>query len=307
MQTIKIAGTTVITACPPNDIALAPVGDRNTAFTAELLKLLRDGSPVPDAPLDVNRLFGSLRAAMLRRGLPSPKMQAGDTSGSLWLRRPEGTAPEPAGPAAAQRTPLRESVEPELPPLQVQPSRTPDLEERQPRRQSMMSVVAHVPRDRPATPSRVRAGFALVRSITQWFAAYFFLSYGTGCLAGAVFGPSPGTDLAAAAATAPIGAVSAFFLIRRRVRRLGLRARSAIRILLPQSGPEVDSVLNTAMVLVMAACSIGVLGNLTDTSPDKSASRVSAVSNLAITTSMTLLCCALIVTIGYRLFKRRRS
>lgn len=110
---IKVRGTTVIASSPKNGVSLSPPGDRNTAFTAELIALLTSRSP--GRPLDVNSLYGALDAALARRGMPRPKMQAMDTSSSLLLRRellaekasavvePERPAvPEPAEDAAEE-------------------------------------------------------------------------------------------------------------------------------------------------------------------------------------------------------------
>ena len=90
---IEITGTTVITSSPRNSVSHSLPGERHTAFTGELITLLRAGSPLPAQPLTVDELFRSLLAAMARRELPHPKKRSDDTSGALQLRRLN--APEP--------------------------------------------------------------------------------------------------------------------------------------------------------------------------------------------------------------------
>ena len=92
---IEITGTTVITSAPRNSVSHSPPGERHTAFTGELITLLRSGSPLPEEPLTVSTLFLSLQAAMARRDLPQPKMRSDDTSGSLQLRQFQPPAPPP--------------------------------------------------------------------------------------------------------------------------------------------------------------------------------------------------------------------
>ncbi|WP_051791757.1 caspase family protein [Amycolatopsis jejuensis] len=58
---IRIRGTTVIASSPKNRVSLSPPGERNTAFTGELLSLLTSRSH--GRPLDVNRLYGAPRCS----------------------------------------------------------------------------------------------------------------------------------------------------------------------------------------------------------------------------------------------------
>ncbi|MEU0649093.1 caspase family protein [Streptomyces umbrinus] len=65
--------------------ALAEPGELHTAFTGELLGVLRNG--VPDGPplLDANTAFRHSRANLVRRGKPRPTMKASDTAGTAAL------------------------------------------------------------------------------------------------------------------------------------------------------------------------------------------------------------------------------
>ncbi|PPK67845.1 caspase family protein [Actinokineospora auranticolor] len=96
VRDIRVAGTSVITSSPGNQISHSPPGDEYTAFSGELITLLRNGSNLPGVPLTVAELYRSLVAAMNRRDLPKPKFKSTDTSSDLLLRRvPEPRLPEP--------------------------------------------------------------------------------------------------------------------------------------------------------------------------------------------------------------------
>ncbi|GAA2819374.1 caspase family protein [Crossiella cryophila] len=90
IQEVDVRGTAVIASSPRNERSHSPVGERHTAFTGEVIRLLRDGAPVRDAPLTVQQLFRSVSAALARRELPRPKGSLGDLSGDLLLRREPG-------------------------------------------------------------------------------------------------------------------------------------------------------------------------------------------------------------------------
>jgi hypothetical protein len=85
LEQIKISGTTILTSTTANDISHSIPGERYTAFTAELIKLL--ATPT-DGVLTLGSLYRPLSVAMARRGLPSPKNSIGDSSGDIILRRP---------------------------------------------------------------------------------------------------------------------------------------------------------------------------------------------------------------------------
>ncbi|GAA2819358.1 caspase family protein [Crossiella cryophila] len=115
---VLVQGTTVITSSPRNKISHSPIGERNTAFTSEVIRLLRNGSPLPEEPLTVQELYRSVYAAMAQRGYPSPKMSSGDTSADLLLRRqPPVVLPQP--PLAEPPPPPLPSPEPPQPPEPV--------------------------------------------------------------------------------------------------------------------------------------------------------------------------------------------
>ncbi|MGW0520707.1 caspase family protein [Crossiella sp. NPDC003009] len=109
IQDVDVRGTSVIASSPRNERSLAPVGERYTTFTGEVIRLLQDGSPLPGTPLTVRQLFRSVSAALARRDLPRPKGNLGDTSGDLMLRR-EPAAPEPAPVAMTPPSPAPPTI-----------------------------------------------------------------------------------------------------------------------------------------------------------------------------------------------------
>lgn len=106
-------GAYVLTATPANALALAPAGRKYTAFTAELLDILRNGIPGGPPLLDLETLYRHVHARMLASGGPEPQAREHNTAGALALarnrawRRPEAEPPpapvversQPAGAA----------------------------------------------------------------------------------------------------------------------------------------------------------------------------------------------------------------
>lgn len=96
-----IDGTYLIAATAENVPALAPDGDRYTAFTAELLKIIVDG--VPDQPekafLSLNTIFDYVSAAMEGVGRPRPQKRERNVVGRCTLvrNRAYGARPLPFG------------------------------------------------------------------------------------------------------------------------------------------------------------------------------------------------------------------
>src|SRR4029077_19370475 len=84
---VGIQGTYILTATAANAVALAPADQQYTAFTGNLLHLLRSG--IPDGPelLTFTSLFPHLKHALDIRGLPPPRQQGNDTIEHLALTR----------------------------------------------------------------------------------------------------------------------------------------------------------------------------------------------------------------------------
>ncbi|CAL9452229.1 Serine_threonine-protein kinase PknD [Streptomyces sp. enrichment culture] len=79
------AGTAVITSARDDRMALAPVGETYTAFTGELLKVLREG--ITDGPriITLDQAYESVKDALTRQGRPRPDKTGSDTSGLTGL------------------------------------------------------------------------------------------------------------------------------------------------------------------------------------------------------------------------------
>ncbi|RJQ69590.1 hypothetical protein D5S17_30865 [Pseudonocardiaceae bacterium YIM PH 21723] len=87
-------GTYLLAAAAASEQALAPVGQPYTAFTGQLISLLRDGDPNGPRLLTIDHVFRYLRREMTRRDLPAPARQPSGQAGDLVLcRNPAYRAP----------------------------------------------------------------------------------------------------------------------------------------------------------------------------------------------------------------------
>lgn len=80
-----IEGTYVLTSTPANVQALAPPGERHTAFTGELIQLLSTGVAGGPKLLTFAETYRQLLHATSRRGLPQPRRQGIDNADQLAL------------------------------------------------------------------------------------------------------------------------------------------------------------------------------------------------------------------------------
>ncbi|MFC0546682.1 caspase family protein [Kutzneria chonburiensis] len=205
---IEVTGTTVITSSPRNSVSHSLPGERHTAFTGELITLLRTGSPLPEEPLTVAELFRSLLAAMARRKLPHPKMRSGDTSGSLQLRRflPPPPPPEPE-PEAVVSEPVVPVAQPGPEPVVVWPQPEPV------RRFEDPDTIRFAPVKPPLNLAPIGAVAQVYLPLAAAIVLVFCFDTAVGCFVGYAWGvPRPGatgaTDLGMA-----IGATVMFLLI----------------------------------------------------------------------------------------------
>lgn len=115
-DTIVVEGSYVLTASAATQEARAPKGATYTAFTGELIRLLREGVAGGPALLSVHDLYLRLRHALRARDFPDPQSQATRTAQGIVLARnrwtrpkpasaaPTGSAPTPPGPAKPAST-----------------------------------------------------------------------------------------------------------------------------------------------------------------------------------------------------------
>lgn len=300
---IKVRGTTVIASSPKNRVSLSPPGDRNTAFTAELLALLTSRSH--DRPLDVNNLYGALDAALARRGMPRPKMQAMDTSSRLLLRRePLAAKPSavvaPESPVAPEPSSGRlETAEATVftPADPVVPSAEPKPASSSPRAGMVpnLPTAPHVAQDEPL-PVRPRGRQAVwlwraVLAAVQWLVLYVSLGYTVGGLTSALAaGVSAGirfADLAIGLVMLAIAGGTGIFLYRR-VRHEGRRIDFAEAF--PWLGEKAEKVRAAFLWALLAGCVAmaagGIFSPTQNPPPGSTASALAA--NVATPTAFSL-------------------
>lgn len=80
-------GVYLLASAPPNKQALAPPGERHTAFTGAMLTLLTGGLPNEGPELTLKMIYAHVRSALRSSSRPEPQCRAGNTSGNLALVR----------------------------------------------------------------------------------------------------------------------------------------------------------------------------------------------------------------------------
>ncbi|OON82124.1 caspase, EACC1-associated type [Streptomyces tsukubensis] len=98
-----VDGAYVLTASPRDRLALAPDGERYTAFTAELLAILRDGVEGGPELIDLDTLYRALEERLRGKNRPLPQRSQENSVGRLPLARNRARAvrARPAGPVLA--------------------------------------------------------------------------------------------------------------------------------------------------------------------------------------------------------------
>jgi hypothetical protein len=99
-------GTYLLVSAAPEEVALAPAGERHTAFTGELIRLLQDGDPAGPAELTLDQVYRCLDRRLPEQGRPRPHRQAGDRAGDLLLTANSAYQPPVPGLRAPTRRPL---------------------------------------------------------------------------------------------------------------------------------------------------------------------------------------------------------
>lgn len=80
---IQTEKTGVLVAVGPNELAMAPLDKRNTAFTDALLRVLRDGSPVPEPLLTVRTIADQVTREVVAAGYLRPEFRESNGAGDL--------------------------------------------------------------------------------------------------------------------------------------------------------------------------------------------------------------------------------
>ncbi|MFD6666991.1 caspase domain-containing protein [Micromonospora chalcea] len=118
---IDISGTYTLTSAPANSTAIAPAGERFTAFTGELIRVLRDGIPGGDDLLSLREIYTALVRGLHARSMPRPQHLGTGLADHIAL------GPNAAGrpsKTSGDATPSATAEAPENPP----PARSEDLE-----------------------------------------------------------------------------------------------------------------------------------------------------------------------------------
>lgn len=116
---LGIRGTYLLTSSSAELKSYAPPGDRYTAFTGELIKLLRDGLPAGPALLPLSVLFEPLSSALERRRLPTPRQQGSDDHAALALVRNRAAPPQRVQATDNSRPPIAEQDTARVPETQL--------------------------------------------------------------------------------------------------------------------------------------------------------------------------------------------
>jgi len=82
---VSVEGTYLLAATPDNTRALSLPGEEVTAFTGELLNVIRDGIAGAPTLLSLDTIFNHVRGLMRDKGLPLPQKRDRNTAGQLAL------------------------------------------------------------------------------------------------------------------------------------------------------------------------------------------------------------------------------
>jgi hypothetical protein len=132
---IDVAGTCVITSTSKNVAALAPPGERYTAFTGELLHTLERGVPGVGELLDMRTIYEHVWAGLRAKSRPLPERSSRNTADRICIARNRaaaapGTVTASGEPGAAgEPLPLSTPLELPPPPPPPQPSPLPPAED----------------------------------------------------------------------------------------------------------------------------------------------------------------------------------
>ncbi|MFJ5635734.1 LysM peptidoglycan-binding domain-containing protein [Streptomyces goshikiensis] len=97
----EIDGTYLMAAAAETAVALSPPDEPHTAFTGELLGLLRDGVASSDKLLDLDAIFDHLARRLQAKGRPRPQSLCRNSLGSWPFARNNAYRPPPEGHIAA--------------------------------------------------------------------------------------------------------------------------------------------------------------------------------------------------------------
>jgi WD40 repeat protein len=97
-----IRGSYLLASAADDEEALAPPGERHTAFSGELLRLLSEGEATGPPRLTLDYVYDHLYRALPQQGFPRPHRQAGGQGGRLILAANPAHRPPPPGTPSDQ-------------------------------------------------------------------------------------------------------------------------------------------------------------------------------------------------------------
>ncbi|MFJ3418295.1 caspase domain-containing protein [Streptomyces sp. NPDC086082] len=87
LDQVQISGTYTLTASPANSVAKVHPGSDHTAFTGELVRILRDGVPDGGELLSLSAIYRALHCALRANGNPTPQQCNTALAGALAVGR----------------------------------------------------------------------------------------------------------------------------------------------------------------------------------------------------------------------------
>ena len=114
----EVEGTAVLAAAHENQAALAPPGERYTAFTGELLSALEEGIEGAGPVISLRALFGRIERALRMKGRPAAQSAFRNTADEIGLRNrawKDACDPEPSAGPMTYRARLRLDSAPMVP------------------------------------------------------------------------------------------------------------------------------------------------------------------------------------------------
>jgi hypothetical protein len=304
-----IRGTSVIASSSRDEVSFALEGERYSAFSGELIRLLQNGSPRFGEPLTIDALYGHLRAALSSRGLPRPARMSRDNSSELLLRRPAPPMPPippaqislpPWNPVALPFIPMPTTpdvftipaMSPVLPPLVFRP---PAAATSEPRRRRVFSMLM------------VDSGWLVLWTGLAVGLSFIVGGYSAAIAEGAANPVAAGNDRAGGAAGIALFVVCGLLIGLRimRVRKKGRRLPS-LGELSPTLDAKLSKVRQPLLIAALVCClAVAVGGALTPLGPQTS--DPGSVSSLATSVALVFLLVEGALACAYALYRRRRS
>ena len=84
---LSVSGAVTLASSPGDTVSFSPVGESLTAFTGELVRVLRGGFQGRGRMLTMDDVYDAVRAGLRRRGFPEPRMLHSDRAAQVSIVR----------------------------------------------------------------------------------------------------------------------------------------------------------------------------------------------------------------------------